>query len=81
MHFYRIKRSLDYLRYFPILLIVIYQKTIRPFLPSACRFYPSCSVYARQAFTKYGLFKGTFLTCLRLAKCHPWHPGGLDPLK
>ncbi len=55
-----------------------YQLLISPILPAACRFYPSCSEYARQAFMKHGPFKGLTLTCKRLAKCHPYHPGGVD---
>ncbi len=55
-----------------------YQLVISPILPAACRFYPSCSEYARQAFLKHGFFKGLKLSCIRLAKCHPYHPGGVD---
>lgn len=55
-----------------------YQLLISPILPAACRFYPSCSEYARQAFLKHGVFKGLKLTCERLVKCHPFHPGGID---
>ncbi len=55
-----------------------YQLLISPILPAACRFYPSCSEYARQAFLKHGPFKGLKLTCKRLVKCHPYHPGGVD---
>lgn len=43
-----------------------------------CRFYPTCSEYARQALLKHGLAKGSFLSAKRLSKCHPWHPGGID---
>jgi len=62
-------------------LIRIYQKCISPWLPPACRFYPTCSEYAYQAFQKYGFFKGLWLSVKRLGKCHPFHPGGYDPLK
>ena len=46
-----------------------------------CRFYPTCSEYSRQAITKYGALKGSYLTIKRLLKCHPFHKGGYDPLK
>ncbi|MDR2733192.1 MAG: membrane protein insertion efficiency factor YidD [Spirochaetota bacterium] len=62
-------------------LIKVYQKCISPWLPPSCRFYPTCSEYAYQAFQKYGFFKGFWLTVKRLGKCHPFHPGGYDPLK
>lgn len=45
-----------------------------------CRFYPTCSEYARQALLKHGLVKGSLLSAKRLSKCHPWHPGGIDPV-
>ncbi|MFH1138713.1 MAG: membrane protein insertion efficiency factor YidD [Pseudomonadota bacterium] len=61
-------------------LIRTYQVLISPILPNACRFYPSCSQYAYQAVAKYGPFKGTRLAVLRLLRCHPYHPGGYDPV-
>ncbi|HEN21432.1 MAG: membrane protein insertion efficiency factor YidD [Deltaproteobacteria bacterium] len=67
-------------RYIFIALIDIYKQFISPFFPSACRFYPTCSTYARHAFNKYGIIKGFFLTLKRISKCHPFHPGGYDPL-
>ncbi|MFO8034569.1 MAG: membrane protein insertion efficiency factor YidD [Candidatus Bipolaricaulota bacterium] len=57
-----------------------YQRMLSPLLPSRCRFYPSCSEYARQALHKYGALRGGWLTLKRLVKCGPWHPGGNDPL-
>ncbi|MBS0626631.1 MAG: membrane protein insertion efficiency factor YidD [Verrucomicrobia bacterium] len=60
------------------LLIKFYQLAISPFLGNCCRFYPSCSDYARQALEKHGLTKGLTLTCKRLCKCHPWNKGGVD---
>ena len=50
-------------------------------LPPSCRFHPTCSHYALQALERYGVLKGCWLTLKRLSKCHPYHPGGLDPLK
>lgn len=66
-----------------IVLYVIrgYRRFISPLLPPSCRFHPTCSHYALQAFEKYGIFKGSWLTIRRLIKCHPYHPGGFDPLK
>lgn len=62
------------------LLITIYQWTISPLIGNCCRFYPSCSHYAKEAFERHGAFKGLWLTCKRLLKCFPWHPGGHDPV-
>ena len=62
-------------------MIKIYQKFISPLFPQTCRFYPTCSAYFIQALEKYGFFKGSFLGIKRILKCHPFHPGGYDPLK
>ncbi|HEX9756236.1 MAG TPA: membrane protein insertion efficiency factor YidD [Nitrospiria bacterium] len=64
-----------------ILLIRGYQRIISPLLFPSCRFYPSCSNYAVQALEARGLFKGFFLFMVRVLKCHPFHPGGYDPVK
>jgi len=56
-----------------------YQLIVRPFLPPACRFVPSCSDYARQALAAHGLLKGGWLAVRRVIRCHPFHPGGYDP--
>ena len=61
-------------------LIGFYQKAISPWLGGHCRFYPSCSEWAREAVETYGVLKGSFLTLKRLLSCHPFHPGGYDPL-
>lgn len=61
-------------------MIVLYQKLISPFLLPSCRFYPSCSTYARLAFERYGILKGGILSLTRILRCHPLHPGGYDPL-
>ena len=62
----------------PVMLIKCYQYLISPLLGQRCRFYPSCSHYAQEAFLQFGLLKGGKLTIFRLAKCHPWHTGGID---
>jgi putative membrane protein insertion efficiency factor len=64
-----------------ILCICFYQKIISPFLPPVCRFYPSCSQYQIEALSKYGLIKGILLGTRRILKCHPFHPGGYDPVR
>jgi putative membrane protein insertion efficiency factor len=61
-------------------LVKLYQRLISPLLPPSCRFYPSCSAYAHQALLKHGAFKGGALTAGRLLRCHPFHPGGIDPV-
>ncbi|TLS35131.1 membrane protein insertion efficiency factor YidD [Pseudalkalibacillus caeni] len=55
-----------------------YQKFISPLKPPTCRFYPTCSHYSMEAYQKHGALKGTWLTIVRLLKCHPFHPGGID---
>ncbi|GAA1873410.1 hypothetical protein GCM10009836_63020 [Pseudonocardia ailaonensis] len=57
-----------------------YQRFISPALPPTCRFYPSCSAYALEAVQVHGAAKGTWLAVRRLLRCHPWHPGGVDPV-
>jgi uncharacterized protein len=66
----------------PVILAIIkcYRYCISPMLPRSCRFYPSCSEYAAEAVTDYGALKGSWLAMRRLAKCHPFHPGGVDPV-
>ena len=62
------------------LLLKSYKNFISPLLPGTCRFYPSCSSYALQAFSKYGFFKGFWLSLKRVLRCHPFNAGGYDPL-
>jgi len=62
------------------LLIACYQAALSPLLGQSCRFIPSCSAYCREAVRKHGCFKGLRLGILRLCKCHPFHPGGVDPV-
>ena len=63
-----------------ILLVRFYQKFISPGLPPSCRFAPSCSQYTLEALQRYGALRGTWLGASRLVRCHPWHPGGYDPV-
>ena len=57
-----------------------YQWCLRPILPTACRFHPSCSDYADEALARHGACRGSWLTLRRLARCGPWHHGGYDPV-
>ncbi|HMM35588.1 MAG TPA: membrane protein insertion efficiency factor YidD [Thermoanaerobaculia bacterium] len=61
-------------------LLAAYKRYVSPLLPPACRFLPTCSEYAREAILRHGLPRGTWLTIRRLARCHPFHPGGFDPV-
>lgn len=65
-----------------ILLAVIrlYQYLFSPWLGKNCRFYPSCSFYAKEALNKHGALKGSWLAMKRIGRCHPWHEGGHDPV-
>lgn len=65
---------------FFLLLIGFYRRFISPMLPASCRFNPTCSLYSYQAFQKYPFFKALWLSVVRILKCHPFHPGGDDPL-
>lgn len=66
------------LKRFLLLLISLYRYTLSPFMGGHCRFYPSCSLYAREAIITHGALRGTWLTLRRLSRCHPWHEGGVD---
>lgn len=61
-------------------LLRAYRYCISPYLGNRCRFYPSCSEYAEQALVQYGFLRGIWFTLRRLLRCHPFHPGGYDPL-
>jgi len=66
---------------YPLLLLIRgYQLAISPMLGSRCRFYPSCSDYSMEVLRRYGLFRGLWLAVRRIGRCHPWHPGGYDPV-
>jgi len=67
-----------------LLLIItpirLYQKLISPVLPPTCRFHPSCSDYMIEALEKHGIGRGIYLAARRILRCHPWNPGGIDPV-
>lgn len=65
-----------------VLLLVLraYRVLVSPFLGANCRFYPSCSQYASEAIERYGALRGSWLAVRRVGRCHPWHPGGFDPV-
>lgn len=60
--------------------IRLYQIAISPLFGQHCRYYPSCSEYARQAILSFGILKGLWLALKRISRCHPWRPGGYDPI-
>jgi putative membrane protein insertion efficiency factor len=61
-------------------LIRAYRYLISPLLGPTCRFYPSCSCYAEEALQTHGACRGSYLAARRILRCHPWHPGGYDPV-
>ncbi|QCJ43827.1 membrane protein insertion efficiency factor YidD [Bacillus sp. S3] len=61
-------------------IIRFYQVAISPLKPPTCRFYPTCSHYGLEAVQRFGALKGGWLTIKRISKCHPFHPGGIDPV-
>jgi uncharacterized protein len=63
-----------------VFLIGLYRHMVSPLRPATCRFVPTCSQYAVDALTEYGLIRGSWLAAVRLAKCGPWHQGGWDPI-
>jgi len=63
-----------------VLFVRIYRYTLRPLLGAHCRFYPSCSEYACDAIERHGAARGSWIALRRLSRCHPYHPGGYDPV-
>jgi uncharacterized protein len=68
------------MRIFAVILIRVYQWTLSPLIGPTCRFEPSCSQYALEAIQRFGFLRGCWLGVLRIGRCHPWHPGGYDPV-
>ena len=68
------------MRWVLITLVRGYQVVLSPLLPAACRYYPSCSAYAVEALEKHGARRGAWLAAKRIARCHPFRPGGYDPV-
>ena len=68
------------MKYLLIALLKFYRRFISPLKPPSCRFYPSCSVYAIEAISRFGALRGGYLAARRLLRCHPFNPGGVDPV-
>jgi hypothetical protein len=68
------------MRRFFLSLLAFYRRWLSPMLGSHCRYYPSCSQYAQEAIQHHGLGRGLWLSLKRICRCHPWHPGGVDPV-
>jgi putative membrane protein insertion efficiency factor len=68
------------MRGFLVLVIRGYQLWVSPLLPAACRYYPTCSVYAIEALERHGALNGSWLAIRRILRCHPFRPGGYDPV-
>ncbi len=66
---------------FLLLLLRFYKAAISPLLPPSCRFIPTCSEYASVAVDRYGVLRGGWMSVRRLLRCHPFHPGGYDPVR
>jgi len=68
------------MKYILLLLIKFYKYAISPHFPPSCRYYPSCSVYTYEAIEEYGVLRGCFMGIKRILRCHPFRPGGYDPV-
>lgn len=74
------KEAISMVKYIFLGAIRLYQKVISPLKPPTCRFYPTCSQYGLEAIQRFGALRGGWLTIKRILKCHPFHPGGMDPV-
>ena len=61
-------------------LVQVYRVVVSPFFPPSCRYTPTCSEYALEALRRHGVLRGGWMTVRRIGRCHPWHPGGHDPV-
>jgi putative membrane protein insertion efficiency factor len=68
------------MRHAAVVMIRFYQKAVSPWLPPACRYYPTCSAYAIEAIERHGFLRGVLLAVKRILRCHPFHAGGYDPV-
>ncbi|MBW1776331.1 MAG: membrane protein insertion efficiency factor YidD [Deltaproteobacteria bacterium] len=73
-------KTIRFVKQVPLWIIRGYQWILSPVLGPACRFYPSCSDYAHEAIRQHGVLAGSVLALKRVCRCHPWHPGGVDPV-
>lgn len=69
------------MRHIFVAFVRMYQKYVSPYTPALCRFSPTCSEYAAQAILRYGPVRGVGMALWRLCRCHPFHPGGYDPVR
>jgi putative membrane protein insertion efficiency factor len=65
---------------FVLAFIRFYQRALSPLFPPSCRFFPTCSHYTYQALERFGIWRGGWMSAQRICRCHPWHPGGFDPV-
>lgn len=63
-----------------VALLAVYKRCVSPLLPPSCRYYPTCSQYFREAVERHGAVRGSWLGLKRLCRCHPFRPGGFDPV-
>lgn len=76
----RVANLKDVPRTVALVLVRFYRSYVSPLFPPTCRYVPTCSEYAMIALQKYGFIKGSWLATKRICRCHPWHPGGYDPV-
>ena len=69
------------MKHIVVVLLKLYRVLVSPYVPTTCRFYPSCSSYMIEAIEKKGVFRGVLYGLLRILKCNPFHPGGFDPVR